>query len=143
MSLVNAFATLGTLEVTGITTNYEFADIKRGAASTPTLPCLLPYVGKGESRLKTHGEGVNSYMTTHEIRHRLLYHTLAKVDQATAQANMAEIIDNYIAKVGGIILSSTSNLLLVYQSYEAGVLVYNGVEYWGVDFYWKPQTKNK
>lgn len=143
MSLADAFTTLGALDVTGIEVNYEFSEIKRGSVSSFNLPCLLPYLGKGQSVLKTYREGVNSYMTTHEIRHRLLYQTLAKVDQATAQANMAEIIDNYIAKVGGIIISSSTNLLLIYDSYEAGILDYNGIDYWGVDFYWKPQTKNK
>lgn len=133
MSLTTAFATLAAVNVTGIGKSYTLAQL-RGGVNNPDLPCLLPIPYRGDNERSEFGGGnTATYDEYHVVRHRLLERPVEPAIQGEALANVVTLIDNYLAAIAGL-TSHSGALDILVTGYEAGTVVWGGLQYYGCDF---------
>ena len=133
MTLKTAITTLAAISFPGVKRSYDLEDL-RGVVHPPDLPALLPLIGTGENERTAYGPSKSSFTGTDVIRHRLLERPAEPALQGEAMANLVTLRDSYYDTMGDLYEHAGADDIMV-TNYEAGIVEWADVKYYGADFF--------
>ena len=132
MSLRTAIDTLAGMSVTGVKKSFDIDEL-RGGVHQADLPALVPVIWQGDVTRIGYSKGSNVHDMQHKIRHRLLERPAQGALEGEALAAVTTLIDNYLAALR-IFTPTTGARDIAPLQYEAGIVTWGGIDYYGVDF---------
>lgn len=141
MTLIADINTItGALSVSGVKRVYTMADLKKGV-SKPDLPAIVPVIRTGTFNRVAFGAVDGSYNDQHTIILRLLERPAQPGIQGEALAAIAGYV--HAIRQGLVTLDAAqSSISLEPDKYEAGVVDWYGVQYYGADIYIELQVSD-